>query len=337
VIIPQGDPPAVHGLISLLTSEVRLCFVAWGEGDVGLGVLSKTTLPLLPTSMQCDFANLCEAQKALSSSVLASCTSLRSTLTSATMEYQTSLCSSLSSVIDVHLASLVREFCGPLLSQHSSSNLLDWLFKSSVLSSSLHGTSLAHLSSSDLQEELLQERFVDFGNRLHLLKAYAHGRVYYWPRSPILRSSPFGPELFAFTSSLMGQHLWMHQTKECLLTLYADEDSHLNFHSDLFNNKPETVILFFIGGPRNLQFKTKSAKFSRSLKCDPNSCVILTPLANSIFLHAKSTALSDYHLSLSIAYRATLSVTEACLKFPKVQRRLGVSPNGLSLLMDFLV
>ena len=160
VILPQGDLPAVHGLISLLTSEVRLCFVAWGEGDVGLGVLSKTTLPLLPTSMQCDFANLCEAQKALSSSVLASCTSLRSTLTSATMEYQTSLCSSLSSVIDVHLASLVRDFCGPLLSQHSSSSLLDWLFKSSVLSSSLHGTSLAHLSSSDLQEELLQDSLI---------------------------------------------------------------------------------------------------------------------------------------------------------------------------------
>ena len=121
--------------------------------------------------------------------------------------------------------------------------------------------------------------------------------------------------------------------KDPLLSLYSTAGSHLNFHNDVFNNQPETVILFFMGGPRLLHFRSKAKKgFLRSAQCDPHTCLILTPLANIIFLHAKSMALSDELLSISIAFRNALAIYEACRKFPKVKRQLGVSSKGLALL-----
>ena len=335
IVLPQDEGSFVHLLTPHLNSDTRLCFIAWGEGDVGLGVLSYSSLPLPSTSMHCAYEQILDAQNALRSSILPSCASILTTLSSATLEYHNSTCASLLPPLDEHLAVMVVEFLGPLQPKHSSRGMLEWLYRSSVLQVSLDSCIHGHLAGPELKKELLQERFVDLGNRSHLLKSYAPGRVYFWNNSPILCSSSFGPELFKLTSSLMGKHLWMHSTKDALLSLYSTAGSHLNFHNDVFDNQPETVILFFLGGPRQLHFRGKARRgFFRSAMCDPHTCLILTPLANTIFVHAKSKALSDDLLSISIAFRNALSIYEACRKFPEVKRQLGVSSKGLALLEE---
>jgi hypothetical protein len=132
----------------------------------------------------------------------------------------------------------------------------------------------------------------------------------------------------------MANFLWLHAVQDVLLTLYSEDTSHLNFHQDVFDGKAELVILFFVGEERDLIVKAKSfGKFEKRISCSSDKCIVLTPLANTLLLHAKSTATTpDSELSLSIAFRNGLSIFQASRQSSTLQRKFDFTKRTLNKL-----
>ena len=177
--------------------------------------------------------------------------------------------------------------------------------------------------------------YTNFGNRGHRLMSYTQGRVYFWHGAPPLMSSAFGHHLFTATSSLMSSFSWMTGARDCLLTSYRHGSDHLNFHADIFDGRPELVILLFAGGVRDLLFRIVGKKrHFQTISCTPDLCVIITPLANTLFQHAKSRSSHDSSPSLSFAYRHALSLVDACRRNRGIRAKLGIPWEALNLMSN---
>ena len=84
---------------------------------------------------------------------------------------------------------------------------------------------------------------------------------------------------------------------DCLLALYDKAGANLAAHCDKFAEsyfgEREHVLLAFSGLPRTLAFQPMSQRtsvdnFLFPVRCSDNITVELTPLTNSIFVHAKA-------------------------------------------------
>ena len=248
-------------------------------------------------------------------------------------ELQNEMCVALTSLLNADISNTILKLIGCHDHSYNSSLLWEWLYQRSVLHVPLGRVFTELIESEGLLRELKKERFADFGNRKHAFKSYASGKVYYWPHSPFLFSSSFGPCLFTLTSMLMAHFQWLHVAPDVLLTLYNESSSHLNFHQDIFEGKPEHVILFFCGGERDLFVKAIcSVQFCKTAHCSAEKCIILTPSANTLFEHAKSTATTDNKQSVSIAFRNGISIFNVCRKSKSIQRKLGIDKQMLKTL-----
>jgi len=122
---------------------------------------------------------------------------------------------------------------------------------------------------------------------------------YFWDkdtREKPLRSQPLPGSLRKMFSSLVESGM-PPRLSDCLLALYDKEGANLAAHCDKFAEsyfgEREHVLLAFSGLPRTLAFQPMSQRtsvdnFLFPVRCSDNITVELTPLTNSIFVHAKA-------------------------------------------------
>ena len=348
LILPKGSKnlvPFPHSisaldittLRSLIPQEYVLTFVHWaGRSQPGFGLLRSENFP--PTqydwgnSQVVNSARDCLAQS-LTHNFELTCPTQASLEMDVRVHVYTHLKQALCGVSP--LTTLVFSFLGNTKSSEYSIARWRWTFDRSVLQIPLSQQIVDLIDDPVLMSEASFAEFTQFGNRSHCLMSYSKGRVYFWSGAPPLISSVYGPHLFTTTSLLMTNFPWMNRFRDCLLTLYRNGNDHLNFHSDIFDGHPESVILFFAGVSRDLCFRIIGAKdHLMSIPCTSDLCVILTPLANILFQHAKSRSSRGSGPSLSLAYRNALSLVDACRRHRRIRINLRISLSSLALLSN---
>ena len=88
--------------------------------------------------------------------------------------------------------------------------------------------------------------------------------------------------------------------------------------------KGEEVLLIFLGDTRKLEFRPKFKSFffgnaSFVFECKEASGLLLTPLANELFLHRKP-ATRDAGESITLAYRLALHEIAALRYYPVLSK-----------------
>ena len=118
-------------------------------------------------------------------------------------------------------------------------------------------------------------------------------------------STPYPPNLLALYNALSKFIPFLSHAPDCGPVVYRERVS-LSWHKDLFGeliwNRKELVPLCFDGAPRDLLFKSANGAFHTRIECSSNICVVVTPLANDIFLHSKEKGHTP-HLSTTFAFR----------------------------------
>ena len=346
VVLPHGLAHCVLAELHVaLSSKYYIVFVVScsGNGQPGFGIVPKSRVPLSHPKLWSNPDCISSAKKALDAALTANCMLTTITLEELNFEVQNTICEFLTRKLDDIVANITLEYLENSNHSHESKKNLvsdfsysmwEWIYQRSVIQVPLGHDVCASLKNPNLICELREEEFVDFGNRQHALMSYSTGRVYFWPGSPFLFSSKFGFYFFSLINLLMSKFLWLHAVQDVLLTLYSEDTSHLNFHQDVFDEKPEMVILFFVGEERDLIVKAKSfGQFEKIISCSSNKCIILTPLANTLLLHAKSTATTpNSELSLSIAFRNGLSVFQASRQSSTLRRKFDFNKRTLKKL-----
>jgi hypothetical protein len=327
----------ITALRSFIPQEYVLTFVHWaGRSQPGFGLLRSESLP--PTQYVWDNPEVVHAARDF----------LARSLTH-TFELTCPTQASLEMDVHVHvnahlnealcgasaLITLVFSFLGNTSLSEYSIARWHWTFDRSVLQISLVQQVADLMDDPVLMSEASLAEFTQFGNRSHCLMSYSKGRVYFWSGAPPLLSSVYGPHLFKTTSLLMTNFPWMNAFRDCLLTLYRNGNDHLNFHSDIFDGHPESVILFFAGVSRDLCFRIMGEKdHFMSISCTSDLCVILTPLANILFQHGKSRSFRGSGPSLSLAYRNALGLVDACRRHHRIRANLKIKLSSLALLSN---
>ena len=136
---------------------------------------------------------------------------------------------------------------------------------------------------------------------------------YFWDRDTRekpLRSQPLPVSLSNMFSSLVASGM-PPKLNDCLLALYDKEGANLAAHCDKFGEsyfgEREHVFLAFSGLPRTLAFQPMSQRasvenFLFPVRCSDNITVELTPLTNTIFVHAKARS-RDKGISYTFSWR----------------------------------
>ena len=120
---------------------------------------------------------------------------------------------------------------------------------------------------------------------------------------------------------------------ECLPAVYNKPNHRLRWHQDnegrAYHQMAEALAFIFAGEPRRLNFKPVFSMYPRlemiySLKCTKNFIVLVTPLANELFLHSKARSNCETP-SITLAWRRGIPLAEAKHLYPHLSRfkRLG--------------
>ena len=98
----------------------------------------------------------------------------------------------------------------------------------------------------------------------------------------------------------------MAKIPDLLPTIYVSRRVRLSWHADIFGEniwgRRELVFLTFRGARRFLKFKNENGTFHSKILCTEDIGILITPIANSLYLHAKGTGL-DNGASTTFAFR----------------------------------
>ena len=339
IFLPVGTPlETVCSLSdSVATCACALSFVFWDEGTPpGFAVIREGRLPPTLVDIPWDNASvLAEISMDIKKLMLRTFNLINVGMASLDVEVQALVFLYLGSAFNStsNITCLVIDFIGSTSMCDFSRERWTWLLNRSVLSVPLGSSIVSKLQCPDLLAEISREDYTNFGNRKHKLVGFSAGHVYFWGNATPLVSTEYGEHMFDLTVSLVDTFRWLESLRECLVTLYARHKDHLNFHSDVFDGSSECVVLFFIGEKRDLFFRISGTTATiATIKCTSDKCVIITPLANTVFEHAKGLCVGESGRSLSLAYRSGLPLSEACRKYKHIRRRLGIDRSVLAAL-----
>jgi hypothetical protein len=332
-IFPHNLPPFIFtSLLNDLPTELTLVSVHNYDNPLSLGVINIESLPPL-TSPSTNPLSLAAAHTALLTSLTHDFQLIHPTLSSLQHDLLAAIYPLLFTKLSSRfLINTIFDYVGTSGSSHRTKSAWLWIFNYCVLQIKLPPNVHSFLHDPKFLKEINDADFTHLGNRSHALQSYNSGKTYFWPKVPPFLSQPFGPKMFHFTNTLMYKYHWLHNTKDCFFTRYAQGGQFLNYHADIFNNRAELVTLFFSGEIRQLSFKQKEKSNEIAvLTCTSSHAIVLTPLSNEIFLHSKIPNKST-NSSTSLAFRAAMPLIEACTLHNHIRKHLGINSSTLQLL-----
>ena len=229
------------------------------------------------------------------------------------------------------LCRIIRNFVGTDLTEQRffSSEMWKFLFTCCVI----------FLPRPRIEESLLRQLFSElqetgpsaYKNRCHKLFSDKLGMAYWW--DSLSKSKPFRSNLNPQSLSQLRNILsrLFPQLKLCpemLTSEYRKRRHNLSAHRDIalieYLKKPEFVFLLFLGEKRLLRFtdsRSRPHRFQETITCHESNLIVLTPLANKIFYHAKlKSKRTTNHHALTLAFRKGIRIIDGFDLYPELRR-----------------
>ena len=150
-----------------------------------------------------------------------------------------------------------------------------------------------------------------------------------------LLGTTFPPSLRALHDKLHESDPILESLPECLIALYEQPNSKLNYHVDVGGIRywkiPEYIVLLFHGFPRALKFRPNIEckphirsldpilNLEVSLKCHEHIMIHITPIANIMFEHSKAKCTSK-DPSVTLAFRRGVPLKSAKGLYPHLRK-----------------
>lgn len=224
---------------------------------------------------------------------------------------------------------LVNEFLACPGHQSEFTTLL-WNFLCDVAIVTIKAPDISHKFHDDLVKDTESTHTTNYKTRRHKLFSETPGHVYFWDnlqQHPPFVSQRFPASLLRLYTLLDFCFPQIRFSPSVLTSEYRKICEYLSLHRDIalkkYLGRPEFVILFFLGGMRTLKVvpRARNSPFSRLIACESSKYVVLTPLANEIFLHGKMPG-SDPNSAhaLTLAFRQTARIFELLPHYPLLRQ-----------------
>ena len=232
-------------------------------------------------------------------------------------------------ILGSDVCEIIYAFVGEADQAVFSRKLWKFLFRSSVFS--IPRPRVENPLLSKLFHELQAPCPSLYNNRRHKLFSAELGRAYWW--DSLKKATPFvsnldPPSLSALRTILTYTFPQLPLCPDMLTSEYRKSRDNLPSHRDRalieYLNRPEFVILFFLGSSRPLQFTPPprfAHKFREEIICDSSNLLIMSPLANDLFYHSKLRSRKrENHHALTLAFREGIRITEGFTLYPLLRQ-----------------